>query len=54
MNKYIKINCPSCNENIVIEIDDSFELVSITIDNKLITSEEEINQIIKKHNIEFG
>jgi len=47
------IRCPSCDENLIINTQDG-EVVSITVDTTFYVSDEEIKDVLKEHNIEFG
>ena len=54
----LKINCPSCNKNIIINfnyIDDSNnEIISVEIDEHIETSQDIIMSILSDMGVEFG
>lgn len=49
----ISLNCPSCNENIQINIENN-KIVSVSIGTNLETSEEKIKKVLSEKGIEFG
>lgn len=53
MNRIIKLNCPYCGDEILIELDSDFNILSVRI-NTIKMTEEKISSILKKHGIEFG
>lgn len=53
MNRIIKLNCPCCNDEILIELDSDFNILSVRI-NTIKLSEHEIQNLLEKHGIEFG
>ena len=53
--KQIKINCPYCKKSILIKLDDNFNVISISKnDKKVEMSQEEIASCLRKNGIEFG
>lgn len=50
--KHFKVRCPCCNEEILINIDNSSVKKVITKDEKI--SEIEISKVLEKHKIELG
>lgn len=51
MNKTIKFNCPYCNEDLTFEINDNEVKV---YKSNVELSEDELSQVLKESNIEFG
>lgn len=49
MSKIFKVNCPCCNEKILLKLEDGNLKV---IQNEV--SETELSEVIKELNIEFG
>lgn len=52
--KQIKITCLHCNENMLVNIDDKFNVISIECEHDDELSDVEIKQVLNKNNIEFG
>lgn len=49
----IKINCPNCHKKIDIELDNKQNILSVFINEKQLSSNEQ-SKILKKMGIEFG
>ena len=51
--KQIKVKCPSCGDDILIDLDDEFNVVSVEYINKKL-SKTETSECLKNNGIEFG
>lgn len=54
-NQIITFICPSCNKEVTLELDNSFNILSIKHNDEIvILSESEQIELLQKHGIELG